>query len=97
MGGTRGKIIETRTYKNYSKNTMDKALKEIALKNMNLPKASKVFNIPLGTLSHKFRKKHGKRPGRPTAFSITKEAVFCKHIETVGNWGYPSTSLSLEC
>ena len=62
---------------------------------MSLRKASKVFNIPLGTLSHKFRKKHGKRPGRLTAFSNTEEAVFCKHIETVGNWGYPFDKFEL--
>ena len=93
--GKRTRKIGSRPYMNYRNQTLAKALNEISSNNMSLRKASRIFNIPLGTLSHKLQKKHGKKHGRPTAFSDTEEAVFCKHIETVGNWGFPFDKFDL--
>lgn len=52
-------------------------------------KAHKTYNIPLGTLSHKLRGKHGLVPGRPTVFSEHEEIVIVDHIKTVAEWGFP--------
>ena len=64
---------DSRQYKCYTNQDVKKALQQITAKKMSLRKASKVFKIPLGTLSHKMNKKHEGKPGHPLVFTETEE------------------------
>ena len=89
MPRTYKRQLGSRCYKSYSDEQLHQALDAVRTGTMSLRKAHSVFNIPLGTLSNKMKKRHFKPTGHPTAFSDVEEKAFCAHIETVSTWGFP--------
>ena len=81
-----------RTYKNYTDETLQKALDAIKTKKMTLRKASEKFKISIGTLSHKLRNKHTGPVGGIAVFSDEEEQSFIEHIVVVSGWGFPFDS-----
>ena len=84
-----------RSYKSYSSEALNEAVYQIKSGKLSLRKASSVYKIPLGTLSHKVNQKHGGKAGHPTAFTADEEASFVLHIKTVALWGFPFDMLDL--
>ena len=84
-----------RPYKSYSNECLEKAVSEIVSQKIYLRKASKLYKIPAGTLSHKINKKHGKLPGRPVVFMEREEQSIIQHIKTLSQWGFPFDTLDL--
>ena len=87
--------VGARNYKSYSNETLDAALHQVQSKKMSLRKASKTYNIPLGTLSNKMKRKHMGAAGHPAVFSKKEELLFVEHIQVVGQWGFPFKMLDL--
>ncbi|XP_060868920.1 uncharacterized protein LOC132943820 [Metopolophium dirhodum] len=79
----------TRTYQNYSENTLQMCLKSIRLKLMSQRAASKHYKIPRSTIKNKLKNDHGKSVGRPTVFSHEQELSFAQHCVTLANYGFP--------
>ena len=84
-----------RPYKRYSNECLENAVSEIVSQKISLRKASKLYKIPVGTLSHKINKKHGKLPGRPVVFMEREEQSIIQHIKTLSQWGFPFDTLDL--
>lgn len=72
------------SYKNYTSDTVEQAIREIKTKKVSLSKASKKYKIPKGTLSHKLNNKKIKDVGRPTVLNNDEEKVLLKTAE----WGF---------
>ena len=71
------------------------AVRQIKAGNMSLRKASRTYNVPLGTLNNKVHKKHCGKPGHPVAFSEAEEEIFVEHLLRVAEWGFPFTTMDL--
>jgi hypothetical protein len=95
MGKTHKRQLGSRTYKNYSEDTLNKALNAIQQGKMSYRDASLKFKIPLGTLSNKKNHKHDSTPGRPLAVTEKEESELVNHLLTVTAWGFPCTLVDL--
>lgn len=62
---------------------------------MTMSKASKEYNIPIGTISHKINGKNFKNPGGQTVFTNEEEECFVEHILAVAQWGFPFDLLDI--
>ena len=85
----------SRTYKSYTQESLNEAVKDIPAKKISLRKASAKYKIPVGTLSHRLNEKHGQRPGHPSVFSQEEEEVFVSHIKVVAEWGFPFDDMDM--
>ena len=86
----------SRTYKSYTQESLNEAVKDIRAKKISLRKASAKYKIPVGTLSHRLDEKHGQRPGHPSVFSQEEEEeVFVSHIKVVAEWGFPFDDMDM--
>lgn len=83
------KKLGSRTYKNYTTETLEKAVHEINEKKISLSKASKKYKIPKGTLSCKINKKRLKSVGRPPALSQEEERLLVNVLLKTAEWGFP--------
>jgi len=82
--------VGSRSYKSsYTTEALQKAVKEIQEGKISLRKAHKQYKIPLGTLSHRVARKHGRKVGHPTVFTADEEKAFVDHINVVASWGFP--------
>lgn len=61
-----------RSYRQYSKETLDEALLEVSEGRSSLIAAPKKFKIPVGTLHNKFVGKHGRRCTRTFSSNLWK-------------------------
>lgn len=66
----------TRTYQDYSENTLQMCLRSIRLKLMSQRAASNHYKIPRSTIKSKLKIDHGKNVGRPKVFSREQELSF---------------------
>lgn len=89
------RVVGSRKYKDYRAGQLDAALKDVRSGRMTLRKASKKYNIPLGTLSNKINGKFGKSVGRPLALSDNEERTLSQHLKTVAAWGFPIDIVTL--
>ena len=86
----------SRTYKNFSEETMEQALLNIGNGTLSILAASKQFKIPYGTLHNKFMGKHGKRMGGQTALSVQEEKAIVTCIVKCADWGYPLSTFDVQ-
>ena len=88
------KVPGTRVYQNYSKQTLQTALRQIRRGQIGLRDASRVFGIPKSTLS---RHKRGpvKKQGGQTVLTEEEEQHLVQLIVLAGEWGYPLDKLDL--
>ena len=84
-----------RRYRSYTSEHLEKAVSEVVGGKVSLRAASNLYHIPLGTLSHKINKKHGRAPGRPQVFLERVEKSIVEHMKTLSQWGFPFDILDL--
>ncbi|KAF2887830.1 hypothetical protein ILUMI_18343 [Ignelater luminosus] len=86
------KKLGSKNYKNYSSETLTKALNEIRSKKLSLNQASAKYGICKGTLSHKLREKHNNtKPGRPNVLDDNEEKALVHIVIETAEWGFPVT------
>jgi len=83
------KNLNSRPYKNFTEQSIDKALSCMAEEQMSVLAASKKYKISYGTLYIKFHGLHTNVPGTPTVFSVKEEKMFITAFVKCGKWGYP--------
>ncbi|KAF2886232.1 hypothetical protein ILUMI_19941 [Ignelater luminosus] len=85
------KKLGSRNYKNYSPETLIKALNEIRSKKLSLSQSSAKYGICKGTLSHNLRKKHiNTKPGRPNVLDDDEEKALVHILMKTAEWGFQS-------
>lgn len=86
----------SRRYADYSAEKLEEAIRAIQSKSLTLRKASKRYNISLGTLSRKCRNLHPGKYGRPAVLSIEEEQKIVEGLHVVAQWGFPLTTRDLQ-
>lgn len=86
--------IGARSYLNYTKETLEKALKEID-NGKSLCSVSKKYKIPKGTLSSKRNGTNTKKPGGQCRLTEECEILIARMISVLTNWRAPLTSLDV--
>jgi len=79
----------SRTYRNFSSETLECALNEIRNKRLTYREASDKYSIPMSTLSRKKNKLNLKSYGGQTALTSIEEDVIVETILFAFDWGYP--------
>ena len=86
---------DSRSYRKYSRDSLNKALDEIRRGERTQLEASVAYNIPRGTLQNKLRLAHENKVGGQFVFTTVEEEAFVNHILTVAAWGFPVTAFDL--
>lgn len=86
----------SRTYQNYSEDTVREALGEITNGNMSARQASLKYKIPRQTLDKKAKGLHQKPVGRPTVFSAEQENKLSVCIMACADWGFPQMIIDIQ-
>lgn len=78
-----------RPYKtNYSDQELASAISDVH-NGMSIKKAAEKHRVPRRTLADRLSQTHGQKPGRPTVFSNSEEAMLRNCLQSVAEWGYP--------
>lgn len=96
MPRTYKRKLGSRSYSNYSVETLEKALLDIVEGKMTVHNVSKHYNIPYGTLYNKYTGRHIHSPGGQTALTSKQEENIIFGIKVCGDWGYPLESTDLK-
>ena len=83
------KRIGSRTYINYTSETVSEAVRAIRDDDVSVREASRRFRIPYGTLYNKVNGLHTRKNGGQTTLSPSEEEHLCVTIQFTGEWGYP--------
>lgn len=78
-----------RKYKKFSEQDLKTAIGKVQAGELSLRKASKQYNISLGTLSHKIRNKHNRSVGRPQYLTSEAETKLAKVLQILSVWKFP--------
>lgn len=62
------RLLGSRTYCDYTKETLEEALQRVVEGRSTIREASREFKIPFGTLYNKYKGRHGGKPGRQEVF-----------------------------
>ncbi|XP_003241645.2 uncharacterized protein LOC100571097 [Acyrthosiphon pisum] len=89
------KEVGNRPYANRRDEVVEEALQKVADGELSILRASKMYNIPYGTLHNRFNGKHGKKPGGQTIFSDEDEKNMIAAVSKCGDWGFPLTLMDL--
>ena len=85
-----------RNYKSaYDQETLSRALEKIRSNQLSIRKASRQYQIPFGTLRHKFKGMHSKDAGGQKRLSHECESLLMKGIDTLAEWKVPLGELDL--
>ncbi|XP_039291350.1 uncharacterized protein LOC120353005 [Nilaparvata lugens] len=84
-----------RKYKDFSDETLSRAIKEISQKTVTLRRAAEKYGISPATLSRKMRGMHLKNVGRPCVLSAEDEKVLTQGLVVASEWGFPLTTFDL--
>ena len=80
----------SRNYKTgYSEESLSSALREVRSQNLSIRKASSKYNIPYGTLRHKFKGMFSKKPGGQQRLSDECEQSLVANIDKLSEWKVP--------
>lgn len=83
------RLLGSRTYCDYTKETLEEALQRVVEGRSTIREASREFKIPFGTLYNKYKGRHGGKPGRPTIFTTAEEVAILKAAAKCADWGFP--------
>ena len=80
----------SRNYKSgYSEESLSSALREVRSQSLSIRKASSKYNIPYGTLRHKFKGMFSKKPGGQQRLSDECEQSLVATIDKLSEWKVP--------
>lgn len=79
----------SRTYRNFSEETLENALNEIRNKSLTYREASDNYSIPISTLSRKKNHLNLNSHGGQTTLTSTEEDTIVETILFASDWGYP--------
>lgn len=87
--------VGSRSYQNYSQQTLQLCLAAVRSGRMSQRKAEQEFKIPRRTIINKLKGNRNIRPGRPSVFSEEEEASFVNCILGFSEFGFPLDSMDL--
>ena len=87
----------TRPYRNYTEESLNKALQAVRNKTLSIRNASSKYGIPKNTLHLKCQEKHLNAVGRAPVFTNEEELQFVGHIVSVSIYGFPVDVFELRC
>lgn len=79
----------SRTYINYSKETLQKAVNDVKQKKLTYRQAYAKYGIPTATISRKINEKHTKNVGGQTILCLSEEKRIVEAILYASDWGFP--------
>ncbi|KAK9704005.1 hypothetical protein QE152_g28556 [Popillia japonica] len=85
----------SRSYKNYSDETLDQCLREVLDGQISTTAAVKKYRISKGTIINKIHGRKGFKTGGQTALSSSEELAFVNNLITCAEWGFPLTKHDL--
>lgn len=88
------KQLGSRSYRNFSDETLEAALRAIE-NGSGIREASRRFGIDPSTLSRKRRNLFSRNPGRQPVFPKEEEEAFVNNILLAAQWGFPLTSYDI--
>ena len=90
------KIIgsKKKRYGDFLNDSLNNAV-EAVKQGMTIRAAANQYNIPKSTLHRKCRKMQMKTPGGQLCLTTEEENVIVKHLNVVGDWGFPFSRLDL--
>lgn len=94
MPRTHKRQLGSRSYADYSLQTLQKCLDDIESGVLSMRQAAAVYGIPRSTVQNKVHKKHKGTIGHPTVFS-KEEECFAQHLITLSDFGFPVDELDL--
>lgn len=81
--------LGSRTYSDYSNETLQECLREIISGRISQRKAAEKYKIPRRTIYNKIKSKHQNRPGKQPVFSSYEENEFTNCIISMAEFGFP--------
>lgn len=84
-------------YLRYSEEDLQKAIEAVQNGKLKVKEAAENYNIPMSTISRKYRNKNctQEKAGHPTLFSKEEEESFVDYIQLLSHWGFPLDSTDL--
>lgn len=84
-------------YLRYSHEDLQKAITAVQNRTMTLKVAAETYNVPMSTLSRKYRNINctQEKAGHPTLFSKEEEKSFLENLKLLSYWGFPLDSIDL--
>lgn len=79
----------SRSYRNYTTDQLQDAIRAVRSKRLTAKKAAETYKIPGKTLENKVKKQRMNNPGRPSVFTKGEEDLFCAALITDQKWGFP--------
>ena len=89
MGRTYKRKVDSRVYKNFSDENIDKAVENIVNENWSINKASKEFKISYGTLYNKYKGMHVRPHGGQPVFTKQEEDAIIRSVVIFSDLGFP--------
>ena len=96
MGRVYKSPLGSRNYKNYTEEQLNEALTKVLDGHLSLKKASKEYNIPMGTLHNKIHGKHHHKAGGHTVLTHQEEVNIINATTKCGDWGFPLTLFDVQ-
>lgn len=84
-------------YLRYSHEDLQKAITAVQNRTMTLKVAAETYNVPMSTLSRKYRNINctQEKAGHPILFSKEEEKSFLENLKLLSYWGFPLDSIDL--
>ncbi|KAJ8937071.1 hypothetical protein NQ314_012043 [Rhamnusium bicolor] len=89
------RLLESRSYRNYSKEKLEEALGKVIDGTLSIREASRQFSIPFGTLYNRYKGIHGNNPSHPTIFTHVEEVAILKSAAKCADWDFPLSLMDI--
>lgn len=85
----------SRSYADYTQETLNEALDKICKKELSFRKASETYKISLSTIKQKLKGLHSKSFGGQQVIDFKVEEKFAKYVIVCSEFGFPLDSFDL--
>ena len=83
--------VGSRKYQDYTRATLDEALRRVRTRELSQRQAAKKYGIPRSTLKNKLNRVHCNDVGRPKVFSPAEEKILAERFSVLSDYGFPLT------
>lgn len=87
--------LGSRTYADYSQETLEQCLNDIRTKSKTQREASEYYHIPRSTIKNKLKGVFNNKPGRQPVFSSEEEIAIKEHVKKLSEFGFPISEFEL--